>query len=885
MPTVLEYMQLATRVYNASVVNVIGVPGDWREVDWQPDRYTGFSAGVYMNDATNEMVISYTGTNSMVADPLNWTAGLGVPAPQIYDAMAYYFAFREAYPTANITFTGHSLGGGLASLMAVMFDKQATVFDQAPFQPAAVNPALMPTYAAAMAAAGYVDEALVLFIASAGLLALTRESNVSHYYLEGEILNTIRFSPNTLVGSDNPIALGAQTAGSVQLHSMALMTALQYSPAFLDIVRRMPDLISQLLDANLFATDARNPEKDLLRQLLRHQLGITGDVPADGMLDRFTADLQKIAQDGGFTLTNKDITNTLVAFAMQMYYENPEAAVVGKTLFTSVSGGIRFDRTDVATNLKDAKGWLLYFQNYLTTLTLAEHQIVLQLLPAATDWFIQAGILDMIAMADDKKAFMVGGIGADWMSGGSEADLLIGNAGNDTLIGGKNNDTLIGGAGFDTYVINAGDGYDTVLDSDGFGVIKFGATDAKGGAGVALDKWYQLGTDNWIDAQNGITYTRVTVSGETQLFVRKGDANVLVKGWSDGELGITLGVGGTPPEPVATLTGTATPNYLAAVSGGQRVEGLAGADMILGSGASGVDHLLGGDGADWIVGNGGADLIEGGLGNDTLSGMAGNSQVYGGDGNDLITAALAEGIQLLNISNTTIPDLTADIIWADAQSGFGRTTGLIYDSTGNLDLAHGSVPLAPYGGASALGGGWSYSMAFGGSTWSITYTHPTLAPAGKTPTGTWEHFIVPVSLTEGVFLFGEAGDDLIVGNDGADYLDGGSGKDQLFGHAGNDVLDGGTEDDTLAGGDGQDILLGGDQNDTLYGEQQDDVLIGGSGNDVLWGDSPNPLLAAWDGNDYLDGGDDNATIPFAGWICTMSKPNQSQNHRLTSAYN
>jgi hypothetical protein len=29
------------------------------------------------------------------------------------------------------------------------------------------------------------------------------------------------------------------------------------------------------------------------------------------------------------------------------------------------------------------------------------------------------------------------------------------------------------------------------------------------------------------------------------------------------------------------------------------------------------------------------------------------------------------------------------------------------------------------------------------------------------------------------------------------------------------------------------------------------------------------------GNDVLDGGDDNATIPFAGWICAMSKQNGS----------
>jgi putative lipase involved disintegration of autophagic bodies len=38
---------------------------------------------------------------------------LGLPMPQIFEAMRYYFAVRETPPTANITITGHSLGGGL----------------------------------------------------------------------------------------------------------------------------------------------------------------------------------------------------------------------------------------------------------------------------------------------------------------------------------------------------------------------------------------------------------------------------------------------------------------------------------------------------------------------------------------------------------------------------------------------------------------------------------------------------------------------------------------------------------------------------------------------------------------------------------------------------
>lgn len=120
MPTTFEYMQFATGVYAASVRNYIDPPTGWTRTDWQPDKSSGFSAGCYING--NEMVISYTGTNDS-ADMVNWGIGLGSPLPQIFDAVDYYFACKAAYPEAtNITFTGHSLGGGLASLMSVYFN-------------------------------------------------------------------------------------------------------------------------------------------------------------------------------------------------------------------------------------------------------------------------------------------------------------------------------------------------------------------------------------------------------------------------------------------------------------------------------------------------------------------------------------------------------------------------------------------------------------------------------------------------------------------------------------------------------------------------------------------------------------------------------------------
>ena len=117
MASTLEYMQFATGVYAASVANTLEptTATGWTRVDWQPDTGAGFSAGVYKNDATNEMVIAYTGTNETIDPFAGWTAGLGMPAPQIFDAVAYYIAFRDAYPNCSISFTGHSLGGATVS--------------------------------------------------------------------------------------------------------------------------------------------------------------------------------------------------------------------------------------------------------------------------------------------------------------------------------------------------------------------------------------------------------------------------------------------------------------------------------------------------------------------------------------------------------------------------------------------------------------------------------------------------------------------------------------------------------------------------------------------------------------------------------------------------
>ena len=69
---------------------------------------------------------------------------------QLVDAVDYYLAVKAANPNADITFTGHSLGGGLAASMGVFFGQPAVTFDQAPFANTAELSLLHPDFAASL---------------------------------------------------------------------------------------------------------------------------------------------------------------------------------------------------------------------------------------------------------------------------------------------------------------------------------------------------------------------------------------------------------------------------------------------------------------------------------------------------------------------------------------------------------------------------------------------------------------------------------------------------------------------------------------------------------------------------------------------------------------
>lgn len=140
MATELELAAMAYMAYNPSDINNIPT-GNWTAdaTGLTRSSNTGFAATVYTNPA-GEIVIAFRGTDdnpeslfSPDFENANIPAAMGTYSSQVLEAIKLVADAMAAHPGVNISLTGHSLGGGLASLMSVFFDLPATVFDPAPF--------------------------------------------------------------------------------------------------------------------------------------------------------------------------------------------------------------------------------------------------------------------------------------------------------------------------------------------------------------------------------------------------------------------------------------------------------------------------------------------------------------------------------------------------------------------------------------------------------------------------------------------------------------------------------------------------------------------------------------------------------------------------------
>ncbi|WP_255720458.1 calcium-binding protein [Acuticoccus kalidii] len=209
----------------------------------------------------------------------------------------------------------------------------------------------------------------------------------------------------------------------------------------------------------------------------------------------------------------------------------------------------------------------------------------------------------------------------------------------------------------------------------------------------------------------------------------------------------------------------------------------------------GNDTIDGGDGADIIFGNSGNDLIDGGEGEDFLIGGAGRDVMFGGDGIDIM-----------------LGDFVTD----------GEVGKLIAPLLENLvgGLLEGQEP----------------------------GTGPSL-----------DDMIAEISGTvTGVLDFFGQLNDTMFGQDGNDIMIGGLGRDRMFGGAGDDIIYGSEGGDRLFGNAGNDLLFGEDGDDFMSGGLGNDVFVSGVGNDTMVGGlgADRYLIKGGESDDLIESGDD-----------------------------
>jgi hypothetical protein len=320
--------------------NTIAIPTGWSSDRaahpefFQVDQASGFMARAYQRG--NEIVIAYAGTTDEAgAESLDWING-NVPAaagyslaPQVLQAALFYQEVKRLNPSASISFTGHSMGGGLAGLMAVYFDRPAYAFDPAPFANSASRVAVVEQLAASLRAAGYNDSSLNAYQAAALTAAITqlpngelqrRQSGITSAAIAGEALSAsvaqaLFFTAlgATRIGSVQQIDLNAQAidrfalAGlphPVDLHSMTLLTGVLLNNDFKTALQNNPRILARLFRGNEERFAQNNPKDD---EANLTDLLVQRELRGEGTLAQLAADVGKINRTEGLSAAN--VTN------------------------------------------------------------------------------------------------------------------------------------------------------------------------------------------------------------------------------------------------------------------------------------------------------------------------------------------------------------------------------------------------------------------------------------------------------------------------------------------------------------------------------------------------------------------------------------------------
>jgi Ca2+-binding RTX toxin-like protein len=523
----------------------------------------------------------------------------------------------------------------------------------------------------------------------------------------------------------------------------------------------------------------------------------------------------------------------------------------------------------------------------------------------------------------DGNDLIHGNSGDDLIYGGNGSDRIYGDENNDIIYGENESDIIFGGAHDDHIYGQNGD--DILLGDDGDAQLSSFATDSNVESSDGNDHIYgEAGSDIIIgggandtiigdNAENGtpsgnpgsdiligdggsVTYTGGVVSNISTMDPGEGGADNI-----EGNEGDDIGIGGNGGDNIYGHTGedvllgdngsiSFVSGQLQAIdttgqsSGGlDYIEGNENNDIIIGGVNGSSDTLYGNAGDDIIIGDngfidfnadddfatldlvrsatdglGGGDFIYGNAGSDVILGGTGGDQIQGnddpdiliGDNADIFISGFVSGqLTILDSAvNTIISTDTEEVTGgADTITGNGADDVIIGGVNSSSDILSGNI-----GDDIILGDNGLLDFAYNGDT-NLT----TLDLMRSFADG----------LGGGDFIYGNAGEDTVIGGTGGDVIYGDDNAASAGVLDGEDILIGDNADIFMSGAiPGRLVILDSAVNkitttdtgestggaDTITGDQEGDVIIGGVNGDTLYGNN---------GDDMILG--DNGLLNFA----------------------
>jgi Ca2+-binding RTX toxin-like protein len=401
----------------------------------------------------------------------------------------------------------------------------------------------------------------------------------------------------------------------------------------------------------------------------------------------------------------------------------------------------------------------------------------------ASDNMIFSGSMSDTLYGGAGSDFIYAGGGSDYVYGGSGNDFLYGSAGADHLEGGVDDDyyylgSFIEGKG-DVIAEAAGGGTDTIITEGNGDAASTGAAGEIHSFTLTAEIENLQGQGNFAFNFTGNAQDNKLYGGNYADTLDGGLGADMLKGYSGSDTYVIENAGDTI---VGEATGavdfdTVRVSGIASwtiTEGIERVEIGAGMSTIIGNAEN--NEIIGTTGAETITGGGGNDSIEGHGGLDRLVGGAGNDVLQSGD--DASAATTMVG-------------------------GTGSDTYVVHNS------ADKAVELINQGN----------DIAYVYADWQMGAYIET----------------AEVMVDTGVTLKGNAANNLLTSQAGADTMVAGAGNDTLIGNAGNDSLNGGAGNDSLSGGFGDDTMVGGAGNDVYIVASAGDLVFEGlnSGTDAV----------------------------------------------------